>query len=128
MDVKTDTDSSGDVMATGASNGEFFYWDMKDWSVQHELIGHTGGVLDIQMTDQYIVSCSKDTSIRVWSRDTLEPYRSLQGHRGPVNAIQVIGDIIVSASGDANAKLWNIETGQLVRVFKGHERGLACIQ
>lgn len=115
-------------MVTGASNGELFVWDTTTWEVTDILEGHTMGVLDVQLNHKWIVSCSKDTSIRVWRRDTKEAYRVLQGHRGPVNAIQLHEDKVCSASGDSLAKLWSIETGQVIRVFKGHDRGLACVQ
>ena len=116
------------MAVTGSSAGELFTWNISDWSVKTVLTGHTAGVLDVQMSENWIASCSKDTSVRIWRRDTEEPYRVLQGHRGPVNAIQLWKDTIVSASGDSLAKLWDIETGQILRVFKGHSRGLACIQ
>lgn len=119
-------------MVTGASNGELFVWDINTWEIIQNLTGHTAGVLDVQMNSEWIASCSKDTSLRVWKRKgesgEAELYRVLQGHRGPVNAIQLNGNLIVSGSGDASAKLWDIETGQVVRVFKGHTRGLACVQ
>ena len=115
-------------MVTGASNGELFVWNVQSWTVEKELVGHTGGVLDVQLNSSWIASCSKDTSIRIWKRSNRELHRLLQGHRGPVNAIKLWEDMVVSASGDSMAKLWSIETGQVVRVFKGHERGLACIQ
>ena len=74
------------------------------------LKGHSGGVLDLRIDEQWIVSwcvilffyrfshfplfsntsynySSKDAVIRVWDRKTLGLYRTLRGHEGPVNAI-----------------------------------------
>ncbi|KAJ3483492.1 hypothetical protein NLI96_g6274 [Meripilus lineatus] len=73
------------------------------------LTGHTGGVLDIRIDEKWIVSCSKDATIRVWDRKTLE-------HR------------VVSASGDGKMMLWDIGNGERLRTFEGHDRGLACIE
>ena len=70
------------------------------------LRGHSGGVLDLRIDRQWIVSwcvsfvisglppfltgllySSKDAVIRVWDRRTLGLHRTLRGHEGPVNAI-----------------------------------------
>lgn len=97
------------------------------------LRGHSGGVLDLRLYDsadgrQWIVSCSKDASIRVWSRSTYEEVRVMRGHDGPVNAIGVWSHRVVSASGDGKMILWDIDTGNRLRTFDGHDRGLACIE
>ncbi|CAK5263759.1 unnamed protein product [Mycena citricolor] len=126
---------------TGSSDCTVRVWDLWTESagedapvfgqVRAVLRGHTGGVLDLRVADKWIVSCSKDTSIRIWARDTLEPHKTLCGHDGPVNAVGLEGrdgKTLVSASGDGKMILWNIATGDRVRTFEGHERGLACIE
>ncbi|KAL1748235.1 WD40-repeat-containing domain protein [Schizophyllum fasciatum] len=97
------------------------------------LRGHSGGVLDLRLYDsadgrKWIVSCSKDASIRLWSRATYEEARVMRGHDGPVNAIGVHGQRVVSASGDGKMILWDVDSGERVRTFDGHDRGLACIE
>ncbi|PBK66345.1 WD40 repeat-like protein [Armillaria solidipes] len=92
------------------------------------LRGHNGGVLDLRVDANWIVSCSKDTVIRVWRRDTLELYRTLRGHEGPVNAVCLEGGKLVSASGDGKMILWDIARGERLRTLEGHDRGLACIE
>lgn len=64
--------------------------------VRAKLQGHTGGVLDLRIDSRWIVSCSKDTLIRVWDRKTLRLHRTLKGHDGPVNAVGLQGGQIVS--------------------------------
>ncbi|KAN0065765.1 hypothetical protein ACQY0O_000895 [Thecaphora frezii] len=91
------------------------------------LRGHTSGVLDVAFDDEWIVSCSKDTTVRVWKRADLSFYRRYAGHSGPVNAAQLQGGKVVSAAGDGSIHLWQIGSGETMRVFSGHERGLACI-
>jgi len=92
------------------------------------LKGHVGGVLDLKIDKKWIVSCSKDTVVRVWNRNTLKPHRALRGHEGPVNAIGLQNGQVVSASGDGKMILWDIESGKRLRTFEGHDRGLACIE
>ncbi|KAI0299435.1 WD40-repeat-containing domain protein [Multifurca ochricompacta] len=122
-------------MVSGSSDRRACVWDI--WigeggqvraEVRAVLKGHLDGVLDLRVDDQWVVSCSKDTKIRVWNRETLELHRTLSGHEGPVNAIGLQNGLIVSASGDTKMMLWDIERGTCLRTFDGHDRGLACIE
>ncbi|KAH9474789.1 F-box/WD repeat-containing protein pof11 [Psilocybe cubensis] len=97
-------------------------------TVRDVLTGHLGGVLDLRIDKQWIVSCSKDAVIRVWNRKTLKLHRALRGHEGPVNAVGLQSGRVVSASGDGKMILWDIQSGERLRTFEGHDRGLACIE
>jgi len=85
-------------------------------------------VLDLRIDRQWIVSCSKDTVVRVWNRTRLELHHAFHGHDGPVNAVGLQDGKIVSASGDMKIILWDIVTKSRLRTFSGHEAGLACIE
>ncbi|KAI7613834.1 WD40 repeat-like protein, partial [Hortaea werneckii] len=89
---------------------------------------HSGGVLDVALDANHIISCSKDSRIIVWDRKTFVPRGELSGHRGPVNAVQLRGKYLVSASGDGIARLWDIEQLKLVKEFSAKERGLAAVE
>ncbi|KZP15850.1 WD40 repeat-like protein [Athelia psychrophila] len=130
-----DDEQKPGFMVSGSSDCSICVWDLTVGSggeVQAEvraiLKGHSGGVLDLRMDDQRIISCSKDALIRVWDRKTLTLQCTLSGHEGPVNAIGLQGTRVVSASGDGKMILWDIETGKRMRTFEGHDRGLACIE
>ncbi|KAK7042379.1 WD-repeats-region domain-containing protein [Favolaschia claudopus] len=144
------------VLVTGSSDCTVCVWDL--WyepssrtgaddempvhaEVRDVLQGHVGGVLDLRLDERWIVSCSKDTTIRVWERETRKLHRTLRGHDGPVNAVGLQsghytiaddagphGGRVVSASGDGKMILWDIASGERVRTFEGHDRGLACIE
>ncbi|KAI0267433.1 WD40-repeat-containing domain protein [Gloeopeniophorella convolvens] len=139
LKFEKDWDIGGDgrrgFMVSGSSDRRACVWDV--WVGEHGevcaevravLRGHQGGVLDLRVDEQWIVSCSKDTKIRVWDRATLELRRVLVGHEGPVNAIGLQNGLVVSASGDTKMMLWDIERGVCLRTFDGHDRGLACIE
>ncbi|RXW15383.1 hypothetical protein EST38_g10472 [Candolleomyces aberdarensis] len=128
------------LLVSGSSDCSICVWEMElgdllpngereiTAKVLATLEGHEGGVLDIRMDDKWIVSCSKDASIRVWDRKTLTLSRVLRGHEGPVNAIGLQHDRVVSASGDGKLILWDTTNGERIRTFEGHDRGLACIE
>jgi len=116
------------IMVTGSSDRSCIVWDLKsDYQPFRRLVGHRAGVLDICFDHENIVSCSKDTTICIWRRETGERIRQLIGHRGPVNAVQLRGKLIVSASGDGVAKLWNLDSGLCIKEFASRDRGMACV-
>lgn len=131
-----DEEESHGMMVSGSSDCTVRVWDLYAKhrgsgiraDVRAILRGHSGGVLDLRMDENWIVSCSKDALINVYSRSTLTLHAVLRGHEGPVNAIGLEGGRVVSASGDGRMMLWDAASGRCERVFEGHERGLACIE
>ncbi|KAF9777520.1 WD40 repeat-like protein [Thelephora terrestris] len=99
-------------MVSGSSDCSIIVWNLlangRRAEVSAILPAHMGGVLDLRIDDKHIVSCSKDTWIRVWDRSTLGLLTTFEGHQGPVNAVGLQGNRVVSASGDG--------------------KGLACIE
>ena len=94
------------------------------------LDNHNAGVLDADFNKDYIVSCSKDSSICVYSRKTLALlYRLDRAHTSPVNSLSITkSNILASAGGDKVINIWNLDEGALVRTIeKAHSRGIACI-
>lgn len=119
-------------MVSGSSDCSIIVWNLLDNGRKAEvsaiLGAHLGGVLDLRIDDKHIVSCSKDTLIRVWDRNTLHLLATLEGHQGPVNAVGLQSNKVVSASGDGKVMMWDISTGEHLKTFEGHDRGLACIE
>jgi F-box and WD-40 domain protein 1/11 len=119
-------------MVSGSSDCSIVVWNLfangRRAEVSTVLRGHMGGVLDLRIDDKHIVSCSKDTLIRVWDRNTLEPLTIFEGHQGPVNSVGLQSNRVVSASGDGKVMMWDITTGEHLKTFEGHDRGLACIE
>lgn len=119
-----------EIMVTGSSDYTCIVWDITgdEFVPMYRLRGHEAGVLDVCLDDRFIISCSKDSMIKVWDRKTGVCIRTLKGHRGPVNAVQLRGNFLVSASGDGVAKLWNLETGASIKDFPSEDRGLAAVE
>ncbi|KAI4259537.1 MAG: hypothetical protein LQ352_000724 [Teloschistes flavicans] len=118
-----------ELMITGSSDFACIMWDIKaDWTPIRRVKYHNAGVLDVCFDKKHVVSCSKDTSVCLWDRQTGDLIHRLQGHRGPVNAVQLRGNLAVSASGDGVSKLWNLLSGNCVKEFPSRDRGMACVE
>ncbi|KAL8691934.1 MAG: hypothetical protein Q9218_002942 [Villophora microphyllina] len=118
-----------ELMITGSSDFTCIMWDIKaDWTPIRRVKYHNAGVLDVCFDKKHVVSCSKDTSVCLWDRQTGDLIHRLNGHRGPVNAVQLRGNLAVSASGDGVSKLWNLLSGNCVKEFPSKDRGMACVE
>ncbi|MEW6609453.1 MAG: NACHT domain-containing protein, partial [bacterium] len=71
---------------------------------------------------KYILSASRDKTLKLWDKETGQEVRTFKGHSDAVFSGVFSGDgkYILSASRDNTLKLWDKETGQEVRTFKGH--------
>ncbi|KAM3070993.1 hypothetical protein ACMFMG_009900 [Clarireedia jacksonii] len=96
--------------------------------------GHTECIYTIQHSGNYLVSGSRDQTLRIWNLDTrrlaLPP---LARHIGSVLCLQFDPDpeedIIVSGSSDATVIIWRFSTGQVVqRLTTAHRESVLNVK
>jgi len=68
---------------------------------------------------KYIVTGSKDKTVRLWDAKTGQEVRRFVGHTDEVEEVSFSpdGKVIASASFDGTVRLWNIQTGEAVHVL-----------
>jgi len=72
------------------------------------------------LDENRFVTCSSDSTIRIWSFDKSIPEKILSGHTSSVyNMILFQNNKLASASADNKIKIWNIETGELEKTLTG---------
>eukprot|EP00757_Euglenozoa_sp_SAG-D1_P023119 gene23119-1407_t len=66
-----------------------------------------------------ILSCSSDSTIRLWDVSTREEIKKFEGHTGAVNSAIFTEDEskILSASDDGTVRVWDIEDGKEIQKF-----------
>ncbi|TIB64114.1 hypothetical protein E3P78_01388 [Wallemia ichthyophaga] len=79
--------------------------------VARTLSHHTAGVLDVDFNNHFIASCSKDSSICVYSRKSLTLlYQLDHAHSSPVNSLSITkSNVLASAGGDKAINVWNLD-------------------
>ena len=117
------------VLASGSSDCTAQLWYQKGCTFLKGpiLAGHTEGVLDITFCDKYIVTASRDQTLRVWRKNDgfCEPvYRE---HAASVNTCSAQGNFVVSGAGNGSIHVWNAETGRTYRVIQGRPNGVASV-
>ncbi|XP_029650658.1 TAF5-like RNA polymerase II p300/CBP-associated factor-associated factor 65 kDa subunit 5L [Octopus sinensis] len=101
-----------------------------DWSAAPDqcvvLRGHSGSIYNMCFLPDpdpvYLLSCSKDTTVRLWNLENCCNTVRYAGHNYPVWDIDVcrVSSMFVSGSCDRTAKLWSTDRIFPVRTFAGH--------
>ncbi|KAJ4991978.1 f-box wd-40 repeat-containing protein [Stagonosporopsis vannaccii] len=87
---------------------------------------HTECVYTIQYSGKYLVSGSRDRTIRIWNLDTQRLiHKPLVGHTASVLCLQFDErpehDLVVSGGSDCRVILWRFSTGQMIKeIEKAH--------
>ncbi|KAF2274732.1 WD40 repeat-like protein [Westerdykella ornata] len=101
-------------------------WDMGRYTnfqlphPDHPEERHTECVYTIQYSGKYLVSGSRDKTIRIWDLDTQRlVHPPLQEHTGSVLCLQFDErpeeDILITAGSDCRVILWQFSTGKLIK-------------
>lgn len=96
--------------------------------------GHQECVYTLQFDADYLVSGSRDQTMRIWNIRTRRLVRPpLIGHAGSVLCLQFDADpsedIIVSGSSDSNVFIWKFSTGELIqKITKAHRESVLNVR
>lgn len=101
---------------------------------QHPEEAHSECIYTIQHSGKYLVSGSRDKTLRIWDLDTRRLVRApLRAHTGSVLCLQFDADpeedLIVSGSSDSTVVLWKFSTGQIIqRLRKAHRESVLNVR
>ncbi|KAK7751957.1 hypothetical protein SLS62_006100 [Diatrype stigma] len=96
--------------------------------------GHNECIYSLQYNSEYLVSGSRDKTIRIWDIHTRRLIRPpLKEHTGSVLCLQFdsdpLEDLIVSGSSDSDVILWRFSTGQVMqRLQKAHKESVLNVK
>ncbi len=111
----------GSLLA-GCSRGcnEVHVWDTSDWSLKHELFGHSNDRIEsvaFSADSQRLASGGCDGTVRLWSMQTGQQELVLDKHEadhGRIESVQFHPDDrrIISAQCNGEVKVWDSQTGE----------------
>ncbi|CAG5021994.1 unnamed protein product [Parnassius apollo] len=104
----------------------------KDRDTCRTLYGHSGPVYKVGF-DQFktlLLSCSEDSTIRLWSLQCWTCLVVYRGHVWPVWDVKWSphGHYFASSGHDRTARLWATDHHQPLRIFAGHLSDVDCVQ
>ncbi|KAK6536191.1 hypothetical protein TWF281_000435 [Arthrobotrys megalospora] len=106
---------------------KYVSFQMPDPAHAHE--GHSECIYTIQHSAKYLLSGSRDRSIKIWNIHTRRLVKSLTGHEGSVLCLQFDDspqeDVIFSGSSDTNVIVWRFSTGERLKtITKAHSESV----
>lgn len=86
--------------------------------------GHNNSLhgADVSPDNRFVVTCSYDSSVRIWSTETGECVHVMNGHTGSVYCVAYSrdGKQVISGGDDKTIKLWSTETGECIQTLTHH--------
>ncbi|KAJ2522274.1 ubiquitin-binding SDF ubiquitin ligase complex subunit met30 [Coemansia sp. RSA 1939] len=84
---------------------------------------HADGILCAQFNDEFIITGSYDSKVRVWEADSLGLVSELTGHTMPVRVVEFDDCKLFSGSLDGTVRIWNYREGTCIRTLRVFEDG-----
>uniref|UniRef100_A0A7S4NW29 F-box domain-containing protein n=1 Tax=Guillardia theta TaxID=55529 RepID=A0A7S4NW29_GUITH len=129
----------GETLLTVGEDRTIGWWDLESltctWVEQNS---HSGSVWDLATFDDYVVTSSADSTLKLWqcgvdqisgSSSPMSCLRILKGHRpGYVWCCDMDGGNIYSGSADTTVKVWDFETGSNYQTLKAHNSSVFVVR
>lgn len=129
-------------VAAGFENSHIYLWSLEvneqdeksdiKVGICHKLIAHSGSVYGIQFikNDDLMLSCSEDTTIRLWCLKTKCNVNVFRGHSYPIWSLDIgsQGQHFATGSMDTTARLWRLDRMTPLRMFCGHDEDVEHVK
>ena len=96
-----------------------------------EYVGHASAVHGVSLSpgNEFLLSCSRDTTVRVWSLELETCLAAYRGHEAPVWDVRWCdrGHYFATASNDKTARVWAMDSPTPRRVMTGHLADVDCV-
>ena len=112
-------------------------------SSSRRLIGHSGPVYAVSFSpsiatpnsigpstaSQYLLSCSADKTVRLWSLETWSCLVAYRSHDNPIWDVTwgPHGHYFLTGSNDRTARLWSTDHIEPLKMYVGHDNDVDCV-
>ncbi|MBB5077240.1 WD40 domain-containing protein [Nonomuraea endophytica] len=113
---------AGDVLATGASDGQVLLWDALTGELRHRRVGHPDGVWPLRLSPDgaLVAAGDADGVIHLWDTTSGDLVHDLTGHQAPVFTAAFVGGALVTGDAAGVVRVWDVATGHLTGSLDGH--------
>ncbi len=102
------------------------------YNYEKNLEGHKDEVtaLIYSPNGKYIISGSRDETVKMWDVSTRKNLKTFIGHKGTINSLSYSydGKYIASGSEDKTINIWDVKTGKLFKSLIGHESEVVAVE
>ncbi|MEW9548547.1 TIR domain-containing protein [Nonomuraea sp. NPDC050783] len=113
---------AGDLLVTGAADGEVILWDALTGERLRTLTGHPDGVWPVRPGPggELVAAGGGDGVVRVWESTTGRAVHELAGHQAPVYTMAFGRSALVTGDAAGAVRVWDLESGQVRHTLDGH--------
>ncbi|KAL9054380.1 MAG: hypothetical protein Q9162_004182 [Coniocarpon cinnabarinum] len=120
-----------DIIVSGGSDADVIIWRFSDGALLKRMTGaHTESVLNLRFDETYLVTCSKDKTIKVWNRKTLSPadpnYPQRNDGRDAHYPTHIVDTSKLSLTAEVSAEA--LEPFSHLMTFDGHGAAVNALQ
>ena len=105
----------------GGSSGQIEVWQMNQILVKSSFQAHTFLIYQLKYipTLNYLISCSVDCSVKIWSTLTWSLIATYSNHTSGVGSLEQIDDqTMASGSFDGTIHIWNVNTTSQIKIIE----------
>ncbi|GMH38156.1 hypothetical protein BSKO_06040 [Bryopsis sp. KO-2023] len=120
---------NSDILATSCIKGDIYIWDMSqptETCLKKTITGHRLCVFNVQwspLVADWLLSCSDDTTARVWDAATGDCVAELKGHMSKTRGLlwhTTLDNIVITGSWDATMRIWDVKTATCLACVLDH--------
>ncbi|ORX49512.1 dynein regulator [Hesseltinella vesiculosa] len=102
---------------------------IKAYPFIQELVGLENKAKDQGVPGQYVITGSRDKTIKLWDAGSGQLLHTFVGHDNWVRGLVVhpSGKYLLSASDDKSVKMWDLKTGRCTKTLEAHSHFVTCI-
>jgi WD40 repeat protein len=106
----------GELLAAACDDHRIRIFETTNWKLVEEIEAHDSYVSKVGFTSDYLISISKDASIKIWDLKDYSCKHKLEGHEDWVYTMAISPDeqFLFTTSNNCSTKVWDIEKGEEV--------------
>ena len=90
--------------------------------------GHSEAVKGLVLREKWLLSASRDKTVRVWNESSGKCIAILRGHTAPVLCLAGQDRLLYTGSDDCSVRQWDWLSGAQMREYNGHTDGVTDIK
>lgn len=109
----------GNKLYSGHRNGNIKVWNTSDFQLEESITAHRKAVYEVIPTDRYLVSVSKDRSIRVQTLDSAAPaFIKQNAHDADIRSAHIYGEEFLITAAKKTLKIWTLPNLEPIGEFE----------